>query len=268
MFNTGSGTIRNRKLAIAVALNSMTFVTMRCYAADPPTPIPQAQPADLPAQIAELKARIQGKESAEMLAIIQAQFGSPARSIGSGLYIPQWDVTGGVLTFHPWRGPSFSYGTSKVMLIDTQNKVGHNIPGNYQMSTLLDKNRTRFMISTSFMIGEVILQVGGRYRFKRVEASLADYTKDVSNFFTAHPNGTYTVLYAKTVQESSVMENLPDNTVIATLEFAADPADKLAGDSHTLDLRIDVPGRTLYFAPHIEPPLTYQLEKSWEEFWN
>ena len=222
----------------------------------------RTQPPDIPAPITELKANIQGKNPDEVLAIIQARFGGETRNIGSGLSIPQWDVAGGVLTFHPFRGPSFSHGTITVMLIDTQNKVGRNIPGNYQMSTLLDNYRTRFSI------GELVLQTDGSYRFKRVGPWLAYYTKDASNFFTAHPSGTYTVFYPKPVQESSVMESLPDKSVIATLKFVADPADKPAGETQAIDLLIDVPERTLYFAPHIEPPLTYQVEKSWEEFWN
>ena len=64
-----------------------------------------------------------------------------------------------------------------------------------------------------------------------------------------------------------MMENLPDKSAIARLEFVANPANKPAGATLSLDLRIDVPQRTLYFAPHIEPPLTYQLDKPWKEFW-
>ena len=281
-----------------IRLTLITYLLIACCAWAPFGDPYQTQPADLPVPIATLKAKIQGKKPDEVLAIIRAQFGREARSIGSGLIIPQWDVAGGLLTFHPFRGPSFnqagatdrwSFGGG-LMLIDTHNEVGHNIPGNYQMSTLPNNYRN------VFWIGEVILQVDGRYRFERM-SPLASYTKDASNFFITHPSGLYTILYPKTVQESSSMENLPDKSAIATLEFVADlvsmggllllsPAVKPFAETLLLDLRINASERTLYLTPRMEPqrsvpapalnlpepmmyePLMYQLYKSWEQFWN
>lgn len=271
-------------------LITVTFLTIAFCTWSFPGDAVQTQSADLPIQIANLKARIQGKNPDEVLAIIQAQFGRETRSIGSGLYIPQWDVAGGLLTFHPFRGPSFNsapatdrqpYGEGpNVMLIDTHNEVGHSIPGNYQMYTLPNNYRT------IYVIGEVELQVDGRYRFKAVTGMLASYVKDASNFFTAHPAGTYRITYPTAVQESSTMENLPDKSAIATLEFIADAAANPDGETLLLDLQIDTSERTLFFTPRKEPeknvpapklnlpepmmyePRMYQLEKPWGKFWN
>ncbi len=254
---------------VAMAINLVVLARTRYDKADAPPPVPQTQPSDLPAPIAQLKSKIQGKKSDEVLAIIRAQFGMETRSTGSGIYMPQWDIGGGVLTFHPYRGPNFSRGTpnypwvypsSGVMLIDTHNSVSDNLPGTYTMSTLLNDYRTRFVV------GQVAL-FGGKYRFEPITETLAYSVKDVSNFFTAYPSGTCRTVYPKNVKQSSMMENLADQSVIVRLEFVAEPANKPAGATLSLDLRIDVRQRTLYFAPRIESPLTYQLEKSWKEFW-
>lgn len=45
---------------------------------------------------------------------------------------------------------------------------------------------------------------------------MSPYKTILNNFFTAHPDGTYRISYPKAVQESSLMENLPDKYVIAS----------------------------------------------------
>lgn len=44
---------------------------------------------------------LQGKSSDEIRTAIIDRFGPPTRNVGSGLRIDQWEIAGGVLTFHP-----------------------------------------------------------------------------------------------------------------------------------------------------------------------
>lgn len=100
-----------------------------------------AQPSDLlepPQAIQELATRIQGKSPTEVRAAIIERFGAARRKFGSGVIIEEWDVSAGVLRFHPGVGPTFldSKTNRHFWLLRTSNPAGSNILQGYQMFTL------------------------------------------------------------------------------------------------------------------------------------
>src|SRR4051812_974958 len=78
---------------------------------------------------------LEGKDASQVRALIVRQFGPPAREIGSGFQIEQWDVDGGVLTFHSLLGPTFQKQGVFTRLIRTHNPTSVCLFGNYEMVT-------------------------------------------------------------------------------------------------------------------------------------
>ncbi len=72
--------------------------------------------------------------------MISKRLGPPQRDNGSGVRIEQWDVSGGVLTFHPYTGPTFFNRKAQKFfrLLRTTNPVHANLLQSYEMTTLPD----------------------------------------------------------------------------------------------------------------------------------
>jgi hypothetical protein len=100
--------------------------------------------SDAPKPIRELSASIQGKRPDDVRTAIIERLGPPQRDIGSGYRIEQWDTSGGVLTFHPVTGPTFSDPKTKTYfrLIRTSNPAAGNLLDSYEMTTLPDPANT------------------------------------------------------------------------------------------------------------------------------
>jgi hypothetical protein len=94
-----------------------------------------AQGAHKTPNIESLTQEVQGKGPEEVRALIVRRFGPPAREVGSGLQIEQWDVDGGTLTFHPLQGPSFNKSGVLTRLIRTTNPAALCLFGSYEMDT-------------------------------------------------------------------------------------------------------------------------------------
>ena len=106
-------------------------------------PESNAQVADLPGApkaIQELSSKIQGRPADKVRAAMIEKFGPVQRDVGSGLQIEQWDVAGGVLTFHPLTGPVFSDSKTKqtFRLLRTTNPAGEVLLKGYEMTSLPD----------------------------------------------------------------------------------------------------------------------------------
>src|SRR3954469_15703137 len=94
-----------------------------------------ATPSSQSPAIEALIAEIQGKQPEQVRALIVARFGPPARDLGSGLRIDQWDVDGGVLTFNPVDGVTFEQRGERTRLIRTTNRAASCLFGNYCKAT-------------------------------------------------------------------------------------------------------------------------------------
>ncbi len=64
---------------------------------------------------------LQGKSPDDIHTAIVDRVGPPTRHVGSGLRIDQWEIVGGVLTFHPLQGPSFTKDKVLTRLLTTNN---------------------------------------------------------------------------------------------------------------------------------------------------
>ena len=219
------------------------------------------------AQVVEaLKEKIQGrKEPQEIFKAIVSLLGEPDRDIGSGLWIPQWDMPGGVLTFHPFTGPIFQDETGKVTwLLNTTNELGANIVGNYEMTTVPDLDN----YGNSYWLGNLELRTDGTYEYTDSNVNLEHRQHQQDNFFIKNPKGTYAIAYLAGLTGMTLLEDLESNTYVATLEFRAERKQGEANSGESFLVWIDTETRVLYLSATVSKIETYRLEKSWDNFWD
>jgi hypothetical protein len=222
----------------------------------------RAQAPDItetPQPIQELASAIQGKGPDDVRTEIIKRFGSAHREMGSGFRIEQWDLFGGVLTFHPASGPTFvDPGTSKrYRLLRTTNPAGANILESYEMTTLPDaKNH-----DMKYWLGNVKFGAGGSYRFIDSHQNLDHRAGQNDNFFMLHPTGTVAVRYVPPITADTLLESLPENTVVAHLDFKSNDHKHEATFSITSSER----SRTLSFGA--DKPLSFLMDGWWKNLW-
>ena len=166
---------------------------------------------DAPKPIRELAAEIQGKSGAQIRAAIGRRFGPRHRDVGSGLLIEQWDVAGGVLTFHPMGGPVFLDQKSgrHFVLLQTAHAVHAILFGSYEMDTLPDARGGRYWL------GNVELGADMTYRFTDSGQHQDRRNEQANNFFMLHPVGTVEVRYVGPNGPDTILEKLADGAAVA-----------------------------------------------------
>jgi hypothetical protein len=197
----------------------------------------------------------QGKQPDEVRALFAERLGPPDRNVGSGIRIEQWDVDGGVLTFHPVTGPTFDRAGVQSRLIRTNNPAARCLFGSYEMVTLpMGPNETRFWL------GNVALSTDSSYSFTDSLQNLEQRTAQHDNFFMLYPEGAIEAQYASGVTAETRLEDLPDGSPVAIVTF------------RTNDRRLSVKYRLLAYRTSMS--LAFEIEKSsfrlfkgWVNYW-
>ncbi len=206
-------------------------------------------------EIDSLAEEMQGRGPNEVRSLLFARLGAPARDGGSGLSIPKWDVCGGVLTFHPFRGPTFARGGTTRYLMRTRNPTASCLFGRYGMTTLPDASNR----GTTYSLGGFLLQEDGTYQ---LENPLPNRPGQEENLFLRYPTGTAEVEYAPGVTGRTLLENVPEEAVIAAVAFAAE-----GGVARwVLSLVADRGKRTVLFER--SEPLPFLLARGWANRWD
>jgi hypothetical protein len=192
-----------------------------------------------------LALEIQGKQPDEVRAIMVKRFGPPARDVGSGATIEQWDVAGGVLTFHSFLGPTYAKDGVSIRLMRTSNPVETCLFGSYQ--------------ETYHEIGYLHLSSDAVYHFKDVGS--ADAADQSDNFFVLHPSGSSRVEYAPGVTPQTHLEDVPDGVRVATVTFTA------RGGGARKALAIVGYRSSARLAFESPEPIPFFMEKGWVSYW-
>ena len=202
---------------------------------------------------------IQGIRPDYVRAACIRRFGFPDRDVGSGVRIDEWDLPEGVLTFTSGGGPTFFDSKSKRLfhLLRTHNPAGSNILSGYEMYTLPDPAH----YNLQSWLGNVKL-CESTYRFKESGgATPAQRAAQAKNFFMRNPAGRVEIRYAAPVTAESLLETLPEGTVVARLVFTAADHKQRA----TFSITSSEPARCLRFGA--DQPLTFSMSTSWHNFW-
>jgi len=189
--------------------------------------------------IEALLPELQGQSPEEVRALIIRRLGPPTRDVGSGLQIEQWDVDGGVLTFHPLTGPTFEKNREVIHLISTDNPAALCLFGSYEMVT-----RPEGRYGMKYWLGDVSLSAD-RYTYTDSRNFLEHRDKQGNNFFMLHPNGMVQVKYSSGVTPETRLEDLRDGSLVAI-----------------------VTNRTSMFLAFEGKEMQFQMEKDWENYWN
>jgi hypothetical protein len=171
-----------------------------------------------PASIQALANEIRDKSGDEVEAAIVKHYG-PGRDVGSGLRILQWDVGTGVLWLSGGLANFQMKGGTGVWLTLTSNKVLPTVTGDgFEMTTPPSPQM-------KYWLGDLKLERGSKYKFidSREWESLHHREKQTNNFFLKHPDGRFTIQFAPGCSPDTVLERLPDATVLCSLIFF--PAD-------------------------------------------
>ncbi len=215
--------------------------------------------ADAPKPIQELSSVVQGKRPDDIRTDILKRFGPAQRVTGSGYRIEHWDIADGVLTFHPATGPIFvAQQTNKIFrLLRTKNLAKANVLQSYEMTTLPDANNH----STRYWLGNVEFGRGKTYRFVDSGQHANHRAEQTKNYFIQHPTGTVEVKYKAPVNADTILESLPEATVVAYLVFT--PAAN--GEPATFYITSSERARRLTFGAH--KPLPFEMDAWWKSFW-
>jgi hypothetical protein len=204
--------------------------------------------------IESLTQEVQGKGPEDVRTLIVRRFGPPAREVGSGIQIEQWDVDGGILTFHPFQGPTFQKGGVLTRLVRTTNPAALCLFGRYQMDTGPEGQFSMF-----YYLGDVGLSAD-HYRFTDSGSSLDHRSKQKNNFFMLHPDGLVEVKYASGVSAETRLEDLSDGSPVATVTFSA-PNGRFSAAYRIVANRSSM---SLAFQGKVMP---FQLRKGWVNYW-
>ncbi len=215
--------------------------------------------SDAPKAVQDLATEIRGKSSDETRAAVIARLGPAKRNVGSGFRIEQWDLPGGVLTFHPGTGPTFAEKKTgkNFHLIKTRNPAGANIFSGYEMTTVPDpKNH-----GNTFWIGNLKVGRGHGYHFVDNGQNTSFRSAQDQNFFMLHPAGTVEVRYVAPTTADTLLESLAEGATVAHLIFTS--ADKKA--QATFSITSSERSRRLVFGA--EKPLPFAMDTGWKNFW-
>jgi hypothetical protein len=218
-------------------------------------PSSSAAQAQQASAIDALVPEIQGKRPADVRALIIERLGPPARDVGSGLRIDEWDVDGGVLTFHPVIGPTFDKGEVHRWLIHTNNPAALCLFGTYEMRTVPEE-----LHGTTYWLGAVALSRNLRYRYTDGHQNLDQRAKQHDNFFMLHPIGRTRLAYARGVTPQTRLEDLPDGSLVATVTFVA--RRRRASKTYRI-----VASRTEMRLAFESEAMPFQLDKAWVNYW-
>lgn len=208
--------------------------------------------AAVPEPIASLAKQFQGKSPDEVRALIGNRFGPYLRDIGSGLSIPQWDVFGGVLAFHPLFGPSFYDPKTKDVtgLITTHNTVRENLLQSYEMTSNADQHGARNWL------GNLEFPTNTTYRFTKSGLEV-----NARSFFITYPTGTVAVTLAKGIADETLLESLSGNFPIAQLVFTSSDGTEKA----TYSIVSSEQKRGLSFVGAKD--IGFIMDTTWVNFW-
>jgi len=204
--------------------------------------------------IESLTQEVQGKGPKEVRALIVRRFGPPAREVGSGLQIEEWDVDGGILTFHPLQGPSFQKGRVFIRLIRTTNPAALCLFGSYEMDT-----KPEGRLGMRYYVGDLSLSAD-HYRFTDSRSNLDHRNKQKDSFFMLHPDGLVEVKYASGVSAETRLEDLPDGSPVATVTLSA------LNRRFSVSYRI-VANRSSMSLAFQGKEMSFRLTRGWVNYW-
>ena len=239
------GRLSPRRRRVAVVLSIMAVLSL----------IPVAfitSKQELPQVIRDLTSKIQGQPLDTVRAIIIQRFGPAQREVGSGYQIEEWDIMGGVLTFHPVFGPDYASEGKDIWLLKTTNPVGENLIGSYELVS----NEIRFRDSHD-ELGDLQIRANMTYQFVD-NGAIQDETKsERNNFFILHPTGRVQIRYVGKTTSQTLLETLPNHAKIAEVLFVSSDRRYQA----KFDIVNDSEQRELVFSS--AQSMAFEMNKSW-----
>lgn len=218
----------------------------------------EAEAAKLPKKISELQQLIKQNNRTDAHKKTVDFLGKPARDIGSGYRIEQWDVDGGTLTFHQAVGPIFRSAKGQVTwLIPTKNKVSLNILSGFEMYSREEHDPNKN--GGQYWLGNIKLNPSGQYKFQD-SGQFKQYKKVFpTHFFAKHTTGSFQITYPKEVKPTDVLETISDKTEICKITFNS--GDK----SKVFSIITSKPNRRLSFESDNQ---VFRMSRGWTQYWS
>jgi hypothetical protein len=215
------------------------------------------KPAILPAKVALLQSLIQGMSKEGARLSTYAVLGLPARDVGSGLSIEQWDIDGGVFTFHPYSGPTYRDAAGKITwLIFTRNELAANLIDSYEVTSR--KEQDPYKKGNGFWLGNIRLNSSGHYKYKDSGSSYEERKVFPRHFFEDHPKGTFHIVYSKGMKPTDALEDIPDDMEVCKIRFISGGTEKTFG---IVNSRSD---RRLRFTSDGQ---VFEADRGWNKYW-
>ena len=188
---------------------------------------------------------------AEIQALAIARFGRETRNTGSGRYLPEWDIDGGILCVGGW--PRFETADGKsVELIHTKNPVSKSITQPFDMYSFPQPPNDNYEWLGTLTITPDL----GNYHFERSHRPLERLHEQFDNFFFKHPKGKVQIRWPDGISSDSLLSTLGDRTIAHLTFISDDNSQQFQGDLQSVDPRPAVPRLTLKMP-------TAQLQNYW-----
>lgn len=215
--------------AMAV-LGFAVFLVVLCPYAKTPAGLRAAPPS-----VRSLAASLPGKPWWLMRAGFMLRFGTPDRDVGSGVYIEEWDLPEGTLRLHSGFGPTFTAkSTGQTMsLLHTANPVGVCLQASFSL---------RFGPREHYG-GTIELRPDSTYIHDGKFFALSGVPRPGFSLLD-HPVGKFRLHLGGRVTAETLLETLPDGTVIAHIEFqpedgSPETAGRIVADHLLRGLRLE-----------------------------
>lgn len=194
----------------------------------------------------ELKERIKNAENFEQAnMIIREIYGGHDDIIGPGLFIPMWKINEGDLVCHPWTGVWLEKDENNhIFLIHTKNTANECILGTYMMFT------------NKKFLSYLILEDGGRFFLDQSHPKRSQGY----NFFMNNSEGIFQVEYLNNIKEDDLLENIPDRTFIARIDFIS------GEERESFNVMVDQKERMLFFKATDNKDRAYSVFTHWKNY--
>jgi hypothetical protein len=189
----------------------------------------------------------------ETLNLVKLYCGEPDSDIGSGIYIPRWNLSKTEsLTLYQFRGLIYSKDDKSEYLIQTINYIIDNIYGDYSISYNDIANNQQIWLGT------LRLNQNGNYEYYELSKFSDDVKEEIKDtFFVKNPNGNFTLSFENKNIKTTRLEELEDNEIILRVSFSDQ------NDSFDQFIRVDTGSRELYFHSTISEIEKLRINKGW-----
>lgn len=225
------------------------LVVTECYGKDPNS--------ELPNKVTDLQRLLTHKNREEAYKLTIDFLGKPVQKVGSGFRIEQWDLDGGILTFHQTLGPTFRDTSGSITwLVTTRNELKANLHNRFEIYSLHEQDPHKN--GNIYWLGNIELFPDGKFAY-RDSGRLREYKNTFpKHFFEDHLTENFNIDYSEGISSTDVLEEIPDDKEVCKITFRSGEGSK------TFNIVTSRSARMLRFDSKNQ---VFRMQRGWNTYW-